>query len=86
MQVEYEQLIKEAKMVVQESERQYHHLVESIESEKRSKVKFLLQIFLRLEIFFTFKDALQVEISVLEEKLENTISQMSRDHENEVFD
>ena len=73
-------------MVVQESERQYHHLVESIESEKRSKVKFLLQIFLRLEIFFTFKDALQVEISVLEEKLENTISQMSRDHENEVFD
>ena len=70
MQVEYEQLIKEAKMVVQESERQYHHLVESIESEKRSKVKFLLQIFLRLEIFFTFKDALQVEISVLEEKLD----------------
>ncbi len=46
MQVEYEQLIKEAKMVVQESERQYYQLVESIESEKRAKV-FLELLLLR---------------------------------------
>ena len=40
MQVEYEQLLKEAKMVVQESERQYHSLVANVESEKRAKVCF----------------------------------------------
>jgi hypothetical protein len=44
MQVEYEQLIKEAKMVVQESEKQYHHLVASVENEKRAKVKIFIYL------------------------------------------
>ena len=42
MQVQYEQLIKEAKMVVQESEKQYQHLVANIETEKRAKVLGIL--------------------------------------------
>jgi hypothetical protein len=42
MQVEYEQLIKKVKLLVQESEKQHHHLVSSIKNEKRAEVKIFI--------------------------------------------
>jgi hypothetical protein len=43
MQNEYEQLIKEAKLIVDESEARHHKLAENAEAEKRAKVHLTLK-------------------------------------------
>ena len=66
LKLEYENLIKEAKMVVEESESEYTKLAKCLEMERLAK------------------DALQVEINMLEEKYEKKIKSLSSDYEIKV--
>ncbi len=52
MQREYEELINEAKLIVEESETRHNKLLENAEAEKRAKVKNCSRFF----HFFTYPE------------------------------
>ena len=74
--------------MIGESEKQYKQLANALDSEKMIKVCCHQNIFLikKKIIFFStqLKDSLQVEINMLEEKLESKVKCLANDYEQKV--
>ena len=87
--MDYENLIKEAKFMISESEKQYKQLANALDSEKISKVcqkdcQHICFIINKKNFSTQLKDSLQVEINMLEEKLENKVKCLANDYEQKV--